>query len=211
MAYCLPDDLYKYGAIPCGSLASPGRTIDSVSTASDTLSLDSHGFAADTVVRFRAVGGGELPAPLAAGTDYFVIVVDDWSFSVALTAGGAAVNLTSEGTTFVALVSLPVAEAIEAASRFIDDALPAHVIPLEEPVPPVVRYTAAQMAGALLLAGTGAQSESLGGVFDQAQKRLAQWAKGRPIRGENAPATAQLSLSRRARTVPSWQRYGGIA
>ncbi len=42
--------------------------------------------------------GGALPAPLAAGTDYWVIYVSQTTFKVSTIKGGAALDLTTAGT-----------------------------------------------------------------------------------------------------------------
>ena len=211
MAYCLPADLYSYG-LPYGALASPGRLVDSVSVAEDSITLDAHGFAAGTPVQFRAVGGGSLPDPVASGVTYYASPLDDWRFQVALTVDGAAIDLTTAGTTFQVYASLPVEATIEKASRRIDDMIPAHLVPLSDPVPDIVRMTAAELAAADLLAITGGASEALTAVYDRAQKRIARWARNVAIRGTNAPPTAQRSLSSvNARPAHAWKRYGGIA
>lgn len=210
MAYCLPSDLYLYG-LPRGALASPGRLVESVSTADDALQLDGHGFDDGTVVQFRTAGGGALPSPLVASTDYHVIVVDDWHFQIAASAGGAAIDITTAGTTFAVYAPLPVAATLNKVSRMIDDMLPAHVVPLVEPYPDVVRMTCAELSAAELLALTGGTSVTLGATYDAARKRLERWARGVPVRGTNAPHPAQHAYAASSRPLPSWKRYGGIA
>jgi len=55
-----------------------------------------HGLPAGTPVVFST--SGALPAPLVAGTVYFVVDPDTDDFSVAATSGGAAINTTTAGT-----------------------------------------------------------------------------------------------------------------
>jgi len=211
VAYCLPSDLYLYG-LPRGALASPGRLVEAVSTTDGTFELDAHGFADDTVVQFRTAGGGTLPTPIVAGTSYYVVAVDDWHFSVAASAGGSAIALTDEGTTFAVFAPLPITDAIAKASRMIDDMLPAHVVPLADPVADIIRMTAAELAASELLAMTGGASTSLTAVYDIARKRIERWARGVPVRGTNAPTSAQKAItSASSRPIPPWRRYGGIA
>lgn len=212
MAYCVTADLYSYG-LPRGALASPGVLVGTVSTADDTLELDGHGFDDGTTLQFRAVGGGTLPAPIVAGVDYYAIVVDAWRFQIAAISGGAAIDLTSTGTTFVVMAPLPIAATIEKVSRLIDDMLPAHVVPLTDPVAPIIRMTTAELAAAELLALTGKGSVSLTAIYDAARKRVERWSRNVEIRGTNAPPTAQRTLRSSAalRPLTPWKRYGGIA
>lgn len=214
MAYCLPADLYLYG-LPRGALASSGRLADSANVADSTIALDAHGFATGDAVQVRPAAGGELPAPLTAATTYYAIAVDDWRFQLAATPGGSAITLTSAGSTFVVLAPLSIDAAIAKASRMIDDMLPAHVVPLADPVPDVVRMTAAELAAAWLLAQTGGESSTLTSVYDAARRRMERWSRGAELRGPNAPPSAQLSTgggATRARAAVSpWRRYGGIA
>jgi len=63
----------------------------------DKLTLVAHGLTAGTRVRVANVGGA-LPTGLAAATDYYVRDVTDDTFKVAATPGGAAINLTGDGS-----------------------------------------------------------------------------------------------------------------
>lgn len=63
----------------------------------DTFTLAAHGLANGTRVRF-ANSGGALPTGIAAATDYYVRDTATNTFKVAATPGGAAVNLTTDGT-----------------------------------------------------------------------------------------------------------------
>lgn len=211
MAYADPADLYQYG-LPRGALRSGGRLAGSVSAADDSIELDGHGFADDDPVSFRAESGGTLPAPLAEGVEYRAIALDASFFRVAATAGGAAIDLTTSGSGVVVIAPLPIAGALDWASRVIDDMLPAHVVPLSAPYPEIVRMTCAELAAGKLLTLTGQASKSLAEMVDFAQRRLARWAKGVPVRGTNAPAPASLA---QGATLPyydarGWARYGGL-
>jgi hypothetical protein len=212
ISYCTEADLYSYG-LPRGALSVPGRLIDSVDVSANTFELDGHGFAADGEVEFRAVGGGSLPSPLAEGVTYYVIAATSWRFQVSASSGGAAVNLSTAGTTFLVLASAPVAATIAKVSRRVDDMLVGHPVPLSAPVPDVIRMTTAELAAAELLALTGGKSESLTRLYDAAERRVVRWARNAPLRGENAPATAQHSATSAAstRSESSWRKYGGIA
>ena len=90
--------------------------------------------------------------------------------------------------------------------------LPAHLIPLADPVAEIVRFTCAELAAGKLALRTGAQSKSLGEIVDAATKRMARWAAGATIRGDNAPGPASVATSA---TVPfrdarGWNQFGGI-
>lgn len=208
MAYCVASDLYLYG-LPRGALASPGRLVGAASATTDTLELDGHGFDDDTALQFRTAGGGTLPSPIVEGTTYYAIVVDEWHFQIAASAGGAAIDLTTEGTTFTVYAPLPIASALEEGARMIDDMLPAHVVPLTSPYPDVIVMTNAQLAAAKLLALTGNASASLAATYDDARKRVERWARGVPVRGTNAPTGAQHATYA-ATSTSSWKTYGGI-
>jgi hypothetical protein len=183
-----------------------------VSTATNSIELDGHGFATGDTVRFRAEAGGALPSPLSEETDYYAVATNDDRFQVSPAVGGSAVDLLTAGSRVVVIAPLPMASACAWASRVLDDMLPAAVVPLTSPYPEIVRMTAAELAIWKLGTYTGAASKSLTEMVDFAQKRIARWAKGVPIRGTNAPASANLSASATADFVDSrgWSRYGGI-
>lgn len=63
----------------------------------DTFTLAAHGLTNGTRVRFVNAGGA-LPAGIAAATDYFVRDAAANTFKVAAAPGGAAVDLTTDGT-----------------------------------------------------------------------------------------------------------------
>lgn len=208
--YCEPANLHDFG-LPRGAVPNPGRVASSVSTASNWIELEGHGFASGDAVLFRAERGGVLASPLAAGVTYYALPVTDDTFRVSETVGGSAVDLTTEGEGVIVIAPLPILESISWASRLIDDMLPAHVVPLTAPYPAIVVMTCAELASGKLLGSNGAKSKSLTEMVDFARTRLARWAKGVPIRGENAPKAANLAV---VATLPyddarGWNRYGG--
>jgi hypothetical protein len=212
-SYCTESEIYDYG-FPRGGVPNQGRLVASVDTSANTFTLGTHGFADDDVVQFRADGSGTLPTGVSAATAYYVIRVDESRFQVAATAGGAAINISTAGSRIVVFTDLPIAAAITWASSMIEDMLPAHVVPLEEPYPDIIRSTCAELAAGKLAARTGAASKSLSDIVEQAHKRLARWGKHVPIRGTNAPQSASLAASSTARQTadPSgFRRYGGIS
>jgi len=211
MAYCDLSDLFAYG-VSRGALRNAGRLVGSVDASANTFELDVHGFSTGTVVTFRAEAGGSLPSPLVSGASYYAIRVSESRFSVSLTSGGSVLDLTTAGSRIVVVAELPESAVRDWASRLIDDMLPAHVVPLSEPYPEIVRMTAAELSAARLLAMLGEQSTSLATIADSAQKRLERWSRGVPVRGENAPKSAVLSASVSAPANDSrgWRVYGGL-
>jgi hypothetical protein len=212
--YCEPSDLYDFG-LPRGAVPNPGRLLHSVDVALDWIALDVHGFALDDPVLFRAEAGGALPGGLAEGVSYFAIPIDESHFQVSATAGGAPIDLTSSGSTVLVISPLPVAAAIEWGARTIDDMLPAHVVPLASPYPPIVVATNAELAAGKLATRGGYVSKALSDIIAGAQKKLERWAKNVEIRGENAPQPAQGAAVATAVAVPAddvrgWFRWGSL-
>lgn len=64
--------------------------------AADTFQSAGHGLVAGTPVEVRTAG--TLPAPLAAGTTYYVVNPVAGTFQVATASGGSALDLTTAGT-----------------------------------------------------------------------------------------------------------------
>lgn len=214
MDYCVVADLYSYG-LQRGALANPGRLAATASSATNTFQLDQHGFALNDAVTLRAEsGGGALPAPLVAGVTYYAVPVNDSAFSVAASLDGAVIDLTTNGVRVVVGAQLPLAAAIKFGAALIDDMLPAHIVPLTAPFPPIVVMTNAELAIGKLTTSTGNSSKSLGEMVDAARSRLARWAAGVPLRGENVPPAANLSTTAvataTARDCRGWRRWGGL-
>lgn len=210
--YCDESDLYDYG-LPRGAIPNPARLAASALAATDQITLDGHGFAEGDAVTLRAdVGAGSaLPAPLASGVAYYAIPDTDQAFRLAATPGGAAIDLTTDGAQVLVVAKSPVRSVIRGVSAWINDTLPAHIVPLTDPIPEIVRMTCAELVTWKLQARSGVRSETFSEVTKEARIRLEKWARHVPIRGENAPAAASLSTS----TVPrqdarGWGRYGGI-
>ena len=209
--YCEDSDLYDFG-IAAGSIPNPGRRIASADASTNALTLDQHGFALNQPVRFRAEASGVLPAPLVAGTEYYVIPLSESAFSVAAAADGAAIDLTSAGSRTLVIGRAPTAAAREWSSRLIDDMLPQHIVPLVAPFPRIIVMTCAELAAFKLGGRVGTVSKTLTEIADAARKRLERWASGVPLRGEDAPEPAGLAVSA---SVPyadprGWNRFGGL-
>lgn len=194
--YCVRADLYKYG-FPRGLLANPARRCASVNTTTNALELDGHGFETDTPVLFRAEGSGSLPSPLVAGTTYYAIRVTDSSFKVSATEGGAAIDLTTAGASVAVATPLPFDDVIEFYSRWADGFLPANAVPLgrDNAVPIIVVGLVAELSAKKLLLMAGQSSQSMDAQELSAKAQLERFAKGVPIRDENATASTNLAYS----------------
>ena len=67
-----------------------------VDVVTNQLTETAHGLPNNAVVRFTTTG--TLPSPLAINTNYFIVNTSADNFSVSLTSGGAAVDITTQGT-----------------------------------------------------------------------------------------------------------------
>ena len=91
---------------PAGTIGTFGES--NVDTTTETITVETFlNFKVGDPVKFSVVnsqtgaaGSGTLPAPLAAGTTYYVIgyTASTGALQVSATAGGSAVNLTDDGT-----------------------------------------------------------------------------------------------------------------
>lgn len=207
-AYATRADLYRYG-LPRGLLANPARLCASVEDSTDTFELDAHGFETDDQLLFRPEEGGELPAPLVAGTTYYAIRVTDSTFKVSATQGGAAINLTTDGVSVLVAIALPVDEVLEFYSRFVDPFLPAHLVPLTAPYPVTVTAIVAKLAAKELLRIAGQTSISMTEEEIGAKAQLERWAKGVPLRDSRATASANLAISEGSTGDPRGWGVGG--
>lgn len=75
-------------------LMAPAQSV-TADTATEKIALAAHGYAAGQAIQFT---GTALPAPLVAGTTYYVRDVATNDFKVALTVDGTALDLTTAGT-----------------------------------------------------------------------------------------------------------------
>lgn len=65
--------------------------------ATNTINLAAHTFSDDDVLRLTT-SGADLPDPLVIGTNYYIIESTVGAFKLSLTEGGAAIDLTDDGT-----------------------------------------------------------------------------------------------------------------
>lgn len=213
MAFCEPSDVYDHG-LPRGSLPGQGRVVYEIVpdvAGAAVFRLRAHGFALDDAVRVRAEAGGRLPSPLEQDVYYYVIPVNEDAFQLAAAEGGEALAVGSRSCGLVVIPPDVVAAACDWATSEIEEMLPAHVLPLEEPYPHAVRITAAELAAWKAMGNAGGSQASLTDMLDRAQKRLDRWARGVPVRKNPPPAANKaVTATTPARDVGGWRRYGGI-
>lgn len=209
-SYASREDLYRYG-LPRGLLANPAQSLGSVSSSTDVMTLDGHGFETGTPLLFRAEEGGSLPSPLVAGTTYYAIRLTDSTFQASATSGGAALNLTTDGQFVMVSTSLDstIDAELERYSRLVDSYLPAHAVPLESPFPSVVVGIVAELAAASLLAIRGQASALVQGKAEQTRKELARLLKGVPLRDSRATAPTNLAIAASSSSGRGWATTDG--
>jgi len=194
-SYCTIKDVYRW--VPRGSIQNPARLVSDINTTTDLMSLDGHGFLDDDELIFRAESGGTLPTGIVEGTTYYAIVVTDATFQIAASAGGSAINLSGTGTNVSVIIQAPWSDWITEASGEVDNTLPAHVVPLSSPYPPVVIAYVAGLVAEKALAWSGVTNSGVAARLVELRKELALWRKnGLPMRGTSAPTTnANMAIS----------------
>jgi hypothetical protein len=205
--YGEPEDLYDHG-LPPGMLAHRARLCGSVLASTDAFELDSHGLSNDRVVTFRAEDGGTLPDPIVAGAPYFAIVVTDATFKVAAAAGGAPIDLTTNGVSVLMITEPPVLRTMERYSRFVDSFIP-HVAPLKPPYPPEIVAIVCELSATKLMSMEGQRSEALDRAELAAKAQLERFATGIKVRDQRATASSNLAISGSAADPRGWGSSGG--
>lgn len=222
MPYSSFADLFAFG-VPRGAAPNPGRVLASV--ASNTCTLDGHGFATGDSILFRPAGSGAMPSGLSEGVTYYAEYETEYTFRVRATPSGTAITFADATDPLMVLAPLDRASFIAWADRMIDDMCPAQAVPFDDSnlypagVPEIIRMTSAELAAGKMLAQTGAASRSLADTVDLAQKRLARWSGGVPVRGTPdatrtnlaAAAPSASGCAPSAGTDPrGWRRFGGL-
>lgn len=212
MAYCSAPQLFELGGMPPGGVRSMARLTTGAVVANNTILLDAHGLGAGDVVRLQAQQEGSVPSPLVALRPYYALPVDESSFQLEESVGSGAIDLTTTGSTFFAIVPPDYDGSIAWASALIDDMLPSATLPLTEPYPAVVVATCAELASWRLLSQQGAQASALSEILDASRRRLDRWARGVPVRGQNAPKPSNLSVSsgKLSASRRPWRQFGGL-
>lgn len=180
-------------------LVPEGREVASSLASTDVLTLGAHGLSTDDAVTLRATEGGTLSAPLVAGTTYYAVRINDDTFKLAASAGGAAINLTTDGVTMIVTKSLPIDRYLEVFSRWVEDCVPAHLVPFERDengaYPILIVKTVCELAGKVLLNRNGKNSEIVTAGELAAKAQLERWATGRPLRDPGITAAANLAVT----------------
>jgi hypothetical protein len=173
--------------------------------------LRAHGFATDTAVRVRAEAGSRLPSPLEQDTPYYVQSLNEDAFQLALAAEGEPITVSSRVCGLVVIPPDLVLAACDWATTIVEEMLPAHVLPLEEPVPEAIKITTAELAAWKAMGNAGGSQASLSDMYDKAQARVTRWGKGVPLRKNPPPAANKALVATTARRdCRGWRRWGGI-
>ncbi len=191
--YCSRGDVTA--RLPPGAVVSPAGILASCLASTDVLTYDGHGLETDDEVTVRAASAGTLSAPLAAGTTYYAIRLSNAAFKLAATAGGAALNITSDGVEMIVTREPKFDDVIEFCSRLADTSLPAHLVPLTAPIPPLVRGCVADMAAKRVLNANGQNSEAVKATDLEAKAILERFAAGMPLRGGTAQTPTNLAIT----------------
>lgn len=182
--------------LPPGALGSDAGLVASCLAGTDVITYDGHGFETDDVVKLRAIEDGTLSAPLVAGTSYYVIRTDNAHFQLAATAGGSAINITSDGVSMIVSRDPNYDEIIEFYSRWADSFLPAHLVPFTAPIPVLVKGIVADLAAKRLLNTAGQDSAVLNTAELAAKAQLERFAKnGLNVRDANATASSNKAIT----------------
>lgn len=198
-AYATRDDVFRYG-LPPAVLVAPPRSLEAVDVVSNRFTLSGHGLNSGDTLEFR-VTGGSLTTPLSASSVYWAKPVpgSDNLFEVSLSQDGASVDLSALGTGLHSIVvsyGPRLDKVLEQRSRYVDDHLIAHGVPLSTPIPlSVVAYVATLAAADMMrIAGLANPNyrESAAIFFEAAnavEKKLTAHASGVPLRGVVVDAT----------------------
>lgn len=178
-----------------GGISFEGRLVYSSIASTDTLTLDGHGFEDDTQVTVRAAEGGTLSAPLSESTTYYVKRVSNSKFQLAATAGGAAINITSDGTSMIVVREPPYDNVIEFVSRWADGFLPAEAVPLTAPIHPLVKGVVADVSAKRLLNQDGKSSAMVDAAEIAGKAILERYASGLPLRAASGIATTRTNTA----------------
>jgi hypothetical protein len=212
--YCSRGDVNE--RVP-GGITFEGRLVESADASSDIFTLDGHGFDDDTIVYVRAASSGELPAGLSATTAYYVKRLTNGTFQLATSAGGAAVNFTTNGESVLVVREPPYDNAIEYVSRWADAFFPAHAVPFTAPIHPLVRGVVADITSKRLLNYDGKSSQIVDAAELAGKAILERFAASlevlRPASGVTAPSYGERAVTTTASDEPDargWTEAGTI-
>lgn len=212
--YCSRGDVNE--RVP-GGITYEGRLVESSSATTDTFILDGHGFEDDTPVYVRAVEGGSLPTGLSESATYYVKRVTNAKFQLAATAGGAAINFTTDGESVLVSREPPYDNVIEYVSRWADVFFPAHVVPFTAPIHPLVRGVVADISAKRLQNYDGKSSAIVDAAELAGKAILERYADSlevlRPATGVTTPSYGERAVTVTATEEPDargWTEGGTI-
>ena len=191
--YCSRGDVTA--RLPPGTVVSPAGILASCLASTDVLTYDGHGLETDDEVTVRAASAGTLSAPLVAGTVYYAIRLSNAAFKLAASAGGAAINITSDGVEMIVTREPKFDGVIEFVSRWADTFLPAHVVPLPAPIHPLVRGVVADVSAKRILNANGQDSAAVTAAELAGKAILERFAAGMPLRGGTAQTPSNLAIT----------------
>lgn len=163
--------------------------------STDVLTYDGHALETDDEVTVRAASAGTLSAPLVAGTVYYAIRLTNATFKLAASAGGAALNITSDGVEMVVTREPKFNDVIEFVSRWADTFFPAHAVPLVAPIHPLVRGVVADVSAKRVLNANGQHSAAVKEAELDGKAILERHAAGMPLRGGTAQTPTNLAIT----------------
>lgn len=199
--YCSRGDVTR--RLPPGALTSPSALTVSATSASDAIVYDGHGLETGDLVTVRAsdATGSALPAPLVVDTTYYAIRVSNSKFKLATSAvnaaAGTAIDFSTSGTNVVVIREPDFDTAIEEVSRWADDYLPGHLVPLDTPLGADLahlRAAVADVVAANMLNFDGKASDIVAARKADAKTLFERHASGLPVRGESVTASANLAI-----------------
>ena len=194
--------------LPPGAIGSPSSIAASSLAASDVITLDGHGLETGDPVTVRAAEGGSLSAPLVEGQTYYALRINNAEFSLALTAGGPAIDLSSNAVEMIIIREPSFDEHIEFYSRWADGILPAHLVPLQAPIHPLVAGVVADCVAKRVLNIGGQESAVLSATEVASKAILERYAAGLPLRGAAVTSAANLAVTARAGTSSDPRGWG---
>ncbi|HXG69993.1 MAG TPA: hypothetical protein VNJ04_05190 [Gemmatimonadaceae bacterium] len=179
--------------LPLGSITSSAGIAASSLQGSDAITYDGHGLETGDPVTVRALEGGSLSAPLVEGTIYYAIRLSGARFKLSAALGGLPLDLTTDAVSMFVVREPSFDQQIEFYSRWADAFLPAHLVPLTEPIHPFVRGIVADLAAKRMLNIAGQESAILTETELASKAQLERFVKGLSLRG--APATASSNMA----------------
>lgn len=191
--YCERSDVTR--RLPLGAIASSSGIAAETSTGADTITYDGHGLETGDAVTVRAIANGSLPAPLVDGATYFALRVSNALFQLSTTPGGAAIDLTTVAVSMTVAREPAFEELIEFYSRWADTCLPAHLVPLELPIHPLVKGLVAELAAKRIMNIGGQESAVMTAAEVAAKAQLDRFAAGLPLRGAFITAPSNLAVT----------------